>query len=165
MFYIYHIPGIKIGCTNNIHRRIKVSQKFSNYEILEEHTDIFVASDREIKLQRQYGYKVDTIPYYVSIQRLLKGKDKGNSPEARAKAVANTDYIQRVKNTDYKLIANKIDKVALSKKISKIMKGKTPWNKGLKTGPLSIETKNKLSLIGKTIKRNRNEKTGLFEKN
>ena len=152
MFYIYHIPGVKIGCTNNIHRRVKVTQKYSEYEILEEHNDIYIASDRETQLQKEYGYKVDTTPYYISIERLLKGKDKGNSKEARAKAVANTDYVERVKNTDYKAIADKIDKVALGQKISKIMKGKTAWNKGLK---LHEHNKNII----------RNIKTGRFEKN
>ena len=50
-------------------------------------------------------------------------------------------------------------------KISNANKGKSAWNKGLKTGPLSNEHKEKLSKKGKTIKRNRNEITGLFEKN
>jgi len=131
MFYIYHIPGIKIGCTNNLHRRLKTEQKVNEFFILETHLDIYEASNREIVLQKKYGYKIDTIPYYVSIERLLKGKDKGNSKLARAKAVANTDYEQRVKNTDYKLISSKIDYKEVAKKISKATKGRTPWNKGL----------------------------------
>jgi len=57
-YYIYHIPGIKIGCTKNIKTRIKV-QGFTEYEILEEHTNIQIAADRERELQRQYGYQVD----------------------------------------------------------------------------------------------------------
>lgn len=68
MYSIYHIPGVKIGCTDNVERRI-IQQSFTNYEILEEHTDIFIASDREIQLQKQYGYKVDIIPYWKSVER------------------------------------------------------------------------------------------------
>jgi hypothetical protein len=57
-YYIYHIVGVKIGCTKNLKHRIK-SQGFTEYEILEEHTDINLASDRERELQRKYGYQVD----------------------------------------------------------------------------------------------------------
>ena len=58
-YYIYHIPGVKIGCTKNLKHRIK-SQGFIEYEILEEHYDINLASDRERQLQRKYGYQVDS---------------------------------------------------------------------------------------------------------
>ena len=142
MYFIYHIPGIKIGCTNNLHRRLKTEQKINEFSILETHIDIYEASNREIELQKKYGYKVDTIPYYISIERLLKGKDKGNSKEARAKAVSNTDYKERVKNTDYKLISSKIDYKATGEKISKSTKGRIPWNKGL-TGVQQVK-RNKL---------------------
>jgi hypothetical protein len=71
MYYIYHIPGVKIGCSKSIDRRIK-SQGFKNYEILEEHQNKYVASRREIELQKQYGYKVDAIPYYVSLDSMNK---------------------------------------------------------------------------------------------
>jgi hypothetical protein len=55
MYYIYHIPGIKVGCTSNLKNRMK-QQGFTEYEVLETHTDIDIASDREIELQNQYGY-------------------------------------------------------------------------------------------------------------
>ena len=74
MYYIYHIPGVKIGCSQNIKKRIQ-SQKFSHYEILEEHYDVYKASKREIELQKQYGYKVDRIPYYESLKRITKAQD------------------------------------------------------------------------------------------
>jgi hypothetical protein len=72
MYYIYHIPGIKIGCTNNIKLRMQ-EQKFTNWEILAEYEDIYKASDKEIQLQKQYGYRVDTIPYHISYNRFVKG--------------------------------------------------------------------------------------------
>lgn len=72
MYFIYHIPGIKIGCTNKPYRRIESEQKQLKYEILEQHDDIMFASKREIELQKQYGYRVDTIPYYESIRRINK---------------------------------------------------------------------------------------------
>ena len=63
-YYIYHIPAVKIGVTKNVKRRVIKNQGFSEYEILEEHTDIYKVSDREQQLQKQYGYKVDKIPYW-----------------------------------------------------------------------------------------------------
>jgi hypothetical protein len=66
-YYIYEIPGVKIGCTENVKRRVKKVQGYTNYKILETHTDIMEASKREIELQRKYGYKVDTVPYYKTL--------------------------------------------------------------------------------------------------
>ena len=59
MYYIYHIPGVKIGCTNNIERRMK-EQGFKEYQILEQHKDVDIASQREKILQKEYGYKIDS---------------------------------------------------------------------------------------------------------
>ncbi len=71
MYYIYHIEGIKIGCSTQVEKRVK-EQGYINFEILEEHVDIYEVSDREIELQKKYGYKVDTIPYWKSSQQLRK---------------------------------------------------------------------------------------------
>jgi hypothetical protein len=66
MYSIYHIPGIKIGCSTQFEKRIK-EQGYNNFEILEEHIDIYTASDREQELQKQYGYKVDRRPYWQTV--------------------------------------------------------------------------------------------------
>ena len=71
MYYIYHIPGVKIGCTTNPKGRVK-QQGYTHYEILEIHTDIQLVSEREIELQKIYGYKADTCTYYDSIKRNAK---------------------------------------------------------------------------------------------
>jgi len=63
MYYIYHIPGVKIGCTDNIARRMK-AQGFTEWEILERYRNIYTASKREIELQKKYGLPVDKMPYY-----------------------------------------------------------------------------------------------------
>jgi len=81
MYYIYHIEGKKIGCTMNPTIRPK-KQGYPNYSILEQHTDIYIASDREMQLQKQYGYKVDTTPYWKTLmiatkKGRLKGGQKG----------------------------------------------------------------------------------------
>lgn len=62
MYYIYHIPNVKIGCTNNPKRRVK-DQGYRDYNILETHNDIDVASKRELELQKEYGYKIDKNSY------------------------------------------------------------------------------------------------------
>jgi hypothetical protein len=80
MYYIYHIPGVKIGCTTNPKGRTK-NQGFTEYEILETHTDIKLASKRERELQKEYGYKVDKIPYATSIYHWDKARN-------------NIDYIE-----------------------------------------------------------------------
>ena len=65
-YYIYHIPGVKIGCTSQLKKRMK-DQYFNSWEILEEHTEIYEASNREIELQKQYGYPVDKVLYWKSV--------------------------------------------------------------------------------------------------
>lgn len=67
MYYIYHIPGKKVGCTKNPNSRLR-QQNATKYEILETHTDIHIASVREIELQKQYGYNVDKTTYYNSVK-------------------------------------------------------------------------------------------------
>ena len=82
MYYIYHIEGVKIGCTSDIKARMK-QQSFNKYEILEEHSDVYLASDREIELQKKYGYVVDNLPYWKSRESRLK-----NSPTYETRLVA-----------------------------------------------------------------------------
>jgi len=61
MYYLYHIPGKKIGVTRNLKNRVTLIQgyKEGEYEVLEQSDDIDYISDREIELQTSYGYKKD----------------------------------------------------------------------------------------------------------
>jgi NTP pyrophosphatase (non-canonical NTP hydrolase) len=61
MYYLYHIPGKKIGVTRNLNTRVTLIQgyKEGEYEVLEQSDDIDYISDREIELQKSYGYKTD----------------------------------------------------------------------------------------------------------
>ena len=65
MYYLYHIPGKKIGVTRNLNHRVTLIQgyKENEYEVLEQSDDIEYISDREIELQKSYGYKVDIKKY------------------------------------------------------------------------------------------------------
>ena len=60
-YCIYHIPGKKIGVTNNLKYRVEEQQgyKEGEYEILEMNDDIDYISWKERKLQKEYGYAVD----------------------------------------------------------------------------------------------------------
>ena len=65
MYYLYHIPGKKIGVTRNLITRVTLMQgyKEGEYEVLEQSDDIDYISDREIELQKSYGYKRDRTLY------------------------------------------------------------------------------------------------------
>ena len=60
-YAIYHIPGVKIGVTNNIKSRVEEQQGYEpgEYEILEMSDDIDYISKRELYLQERHGYRVD----------------------------------------------------------------------------------------------------------
>ena len=65
MYYLYHIPGKKIGVTRDLNNRVTLIQgyKEDEYEVLEQSPDIDYISDREIELQKSYGYKIDLKKY------------------------------------------------------------------------------------------------------
>ena len=65
MYYLYHIPGKKIGVTCNLNNRVTLTQGYSpdEYEVLDQSDDIDYISEKEIELQKSYGYKVDRKKY------------------------------------------------------------------------------------------------------
>jgi len=79
MYYLYHIPGKKIGVTRNLNTRVTLIQgyKEGEYEVLEQSDDIDYISDREIELQKSYGYKKDRTLY----KNLFKSNMKINPTE------------------------------------------------------------------------------------
>lgn len=100
MFYIYHIKGKKIGCSTNVKHRIR-QQGFNNFEIIETHTDINIASDREIQLQKEYGYAIDTIPYCKSYQLRIKSRTKQGSIKGgttQGKINVDNGHLAKVRN-------------------------------------------------------------------
>ena len=60
-YYLYHIPGKKIGVTRNLEERVHKQQGYheGEYTILAESEDISEISTLEIQMQRAFGYKVD----------------------------------------------------------------------------------------------------------
>ena len=82
MFYIYHIPGKKIGVTRDLNKRVTDQQgyKQGEYEVLEESDDITYISKQEIALQKSYGYKVDR-QLYSDLNKMKSNKMKLNVTE------------------------------------------------------------------------------------
>ena len=64
-YCIYHIPNKKIGVTRDLKYRVEQQQGYreGEYEVLEMSDDIDYVSERELELQKEYGYKVDRKPY------------------------------------------------------------------------------------------------------
>lgn len=129
MYYIYHIKGVKIGVSTEPEIRVK-RQGYSEFEILECHTDIYEVSKREIELQKQYGYPVDTIPYHMSRNNWgsKAGKNGGKAPTYSQRKLTY-EQAQKVR-AEYKL--GNISQRKLAKKygvdrdvISKIIRKQT----------------------------------------
>ena len=64
-YFLYHIPGKKIGVTRNLIDRVTKQQGYTldEIEVLDQSTDIDYISSRELELQKSYGYRVDLKPY------------------------------------------------------------------------------------------------------
>jgi len=61
MYYLYHIPGKKIGVTNDVESRVINQQGYGwdEFEILAMDDDISYISDLELSMQKSLGYPVD----------------------------------------------------------------------------------------------------------
>ena len=64
-YYLYHIPGKKVGVTTNLEKRVHQQQGYhpGEYEIIETSNDIDFISLGEQIMQRCYGYKIDEVLY------------------------------------------------------------------------------------------------------
>ena len=64
-YYLYHIPGKKVGVTQNLEERVHKQQGYypGEYEIIEASDDIDFISIGEQIMQKAYGYRQDEVPY------------------------------------------------------------------------------------------------------
>jgi len=74
-YYLYHIPGKKVGVTTNLEERVHKQQGYypGEYEIIEQSDDIEFISEGERIMQKCYGYRVDDVLY--SELMINKNKD------------------------------------------------------------------------------------------
>jgi NTP pyrophosphatase (non-canonical NTP hydrolase) len=101
-YKIYHIPGIKVGCTTNIQKRVVETQGYrpGEYEILFETNDIAEASMAEKLLQEDLGYKVDR-QLYKNLFKKSNKMNKCTSSEATttfkiSKNDINAEFLQDI---------------------------------------------------------------------
>ena len=61
MYYIYHIPGVKVGVTTDLEERVERQQGYEpgEYKVLTQTEDIELVSLLEHQFQRSLGYRVD----------------------------------------------------------------------------------------------------------
>ena len=87
-YYLYHIPGKKIGVTRDLISRVVDQQGYNldEIEVLEQSTDIDYISDRELELQQSYGYRVDRQKY----KDLYINKIKSNTMHINATEQTST---------------------------------------------------------------------------
>ena len=64
-YYLYHIPGKKIGITKDLKKRVEEQQGYyeGEYDVILQTDDIDIISKAEISLQKALGYRVDDEPY------------------------------------------------------------------------------------------------------
>ena len=64
-YYLYHIPGKKVGVTTSLEERVHKQQGYypGEYEIIETSDDIDFISLGEQIMQKHYGYRIDDVPY------------------------------------------------------------------------------------------------------
>ena len=119
IYYLYHIPGKKIGVTRDLNERVTIVQgyKKDEYEVLDQSEDINYISEKEIELQKSYGYKRDRKLY----KNLFKSNMKINPTEQTSTFPAPLN----------KLKGNLIDNIGLEWETPefkfKLQKEHIPW--------------------------------------
>ena len=88
-YYLYHIPGKKIGVTRDLISRVVKQQGYDldEVEVLEQSTDINYISDRELELQLSHGYRVDRQKYK---DLYINQKPKSNNMNVNATEQTST---------------------------------------------------------------------------
>lgn len=88
MYYIYEIPGVKIGCTQDMQRRQKEQKDKGKMILLETHTNKAEASRRERELQLEKGYPYDGNSYAKQLRLVEIARD----PDIIKRRTHNHDY-------------------------------------------------------------------------
>jgi len=118
-YYVYHIPGVKVGCTTNLQRRVTDQQGYNSneYEVLLETKNINEASIKEQVSQLEFGYKKD-LKLYKNLFKKQRMKKHSSSPATTTfkipKSELNAKFLAdlKIKNTygEFKLdTTDKID--------------------------------------------------------
>ena len=101
-YKIYEIPMFiqpdgsigKVGCTSQTIEQRAKEQSYSDVYLLEEHTDIYEASNRELEIQAEKGYLIDDVPYHISIKNRRKWTREDALKGGATRALQLKDGIQ-----------------------------------------------------------------------
>jgi hypothetical protein len=122
MYYIYHIPGVKIGCSIHPKQRVKY-QGYTDFEILAECADKLTAGNLEIEFQKQYGYKVDCVKYYQT-----NYKSMGHKGGAKCVELGHTKKLQEIGHKIAASLPRSEAQMEQARKVQKIG-AKIAWSK------------------------------------
>jgi hypothetical protein len=170
MFYIYHIPGVKIGCSTEPNTRVK-RQGYTEFEILESHNDIVIAAKREIELRNQYGYKENNVKtdYVQHYEYGKKGREaaKGLGAQSQIKnkigIFAYSKEERLLINTKANIIRAKISAEKRSKAVL-VYDYKNNQFIGEWKSIIDASTELKANNLNQTIYGNRNHSNGYYAK-
>ena len=83
MYFVYHVPKVKVGVTSNLGKRVFEEQGYDPVDVQILHTTYLMeeASELEKMYQKSFGYKVDQMTY----ADLINGKKKKSKPKAKFK--------------------------------------------------------------------------------
>ena len=98
MYYIYHIPGKKIGVTRNLNNRVTLMQGYkpNEYEVLDSSEDVDYISEKEIELQKSYGYKVDRKLYKNLFKKMKLNATEQTTTFPYEKKVLKEELLQNI---------------------------------------------------------------------
>ena len=127
MYTIYHVPGIKVGCTSRSPEVRVREQGFIYYEILEKVETLALASQRERYWQEELNYKVDRSTYINSLANQVVATKAAQTKEIKEKRKATMQISEVFKDSiknNARLLQRKevIDKRKESYKNSKARK-------------------------------------------
>ena len=121
-YYIYHIPGKKIGITRDLKYRVEKQQGYrpGEYHVILKSENIDYVSKQELSLQEYYGYRVDETPY----NELKFNKEENDMninvteqtttfpcsiPELSARLMDNRDFMWDTDHGTFELNTHTID--------------------------------------------------------
>ena len=83
MYFVYHVPKVKVGVTANLGKRVFDEQGYDPSEVQILHTTYLIeeASELEKMYQKSFGYKVDQMTY----AELMKGNKKKTKSKSKFK--------------------------------------------------------------------------------
>lgn len=114
---IYHIPGKKVGCTNNLKCRMTQYPEGTEFVKIMDLNDFSDKDAGQVEhwWQKLYGYRVDTVPYEKAIKNRLAGGKIGGHKNVES------GHFASLKTTEHQ-----------SKAASMATKGKHWFNNGEK---------------------------------